>query len=153
MMRETKMSGYQYGLRQPQPQPAEGSDREWEAEQQPRFATSPRMIVRWVGAGLLVLAAVLVWATMAPDQPEPTSTDPRVNAALSDYTANKAVTDSAPQQQVANGWAEVDLLEIIARESGTESPAPPDDRVPALVGLLVLGVALHLATTDARRDS
>jgi hypothetical protein len=71
--------------------------------------------------------------------------------------ANEARTQGAPQQAVVNGWITKDLLTIIAEQqndalSREELPTPltpmvpNDERIPALVGLLVVGLALALFT-------
>jgi hypothetical protein len=73
---------------------------------------------------------------------------------MSDYNANDALTDSAPQQQVVNGWVARDLLQIQARQLAdvldaltqeTESGqlvATTDPRVPALLVVAVLAICL-----------
>ena len=125
------------------------------------------LVARRVGAVLLVAAAFAIWFLLAPDVPDTPSTIARddvrdrasqIDSALADAELNEGIADSAPQQQVVNGWVARDLLEIIASQQN-ESLAreeiappvtpvvPPDERIPALVGLLVVGVALGLATT------
>jgi hypothetical protein len=93
--------------------------------------------VRRIGALVLALAAVIVWFTMGPDQ-NTVSAD--VREVLFEADMNEVSASGAPQQQVVNGWAAKDLLAIIANQQA-------DDRVPALVGLLVLGVALGIFTS------
>ena len=129
------------------------------------------IIVRRVGALLLAVAAVLVWFLMRPEVPAtPKAQAPHVSvrdrsseisSALSDYELNNNLASSAPQQQVVNGWVAKDLLKIMAEQQNEavtrpETPqvvtpvVPPDERIPALVGLVVLGVALFLVTTPRR---
>ena len=96
-------------------------------------------LVRRIGAIVLVLAALVVWFAMAPDDGDRAAD---VESALSEYELNEALTEGAPQQQVVNGWVARDLLAVIARQE-------TDERLPALAGLAVLGIALHLATTKA----
>jgi hypothetical protein len=123
-------------------------------------------MIRRVGALVLAVAAVLVWFLMKPDVPETPKAEVQqsvrnrssdISEALSNYELNNNLAGSAPQQQVANGWAAKDLLEIIAEEQNdavtrpqvpqvVTPVVPPDERIPALVGLVVLGVALFLAT-------
>lgn len=43
--------------------------------------------------------------------------DGAIALALSDYEANNARTEGAPQQQVVNGWIARDILEIVARQN------------------------------------
>lgn len=114
------------------------------------------------GLWTLVVAAVAVWFLMAPDEPAPalftaSAQDYQsvISNALSDYDANAARTDSAPQQQVVNGWVAKDLLAIIALQNvdlldslealGEQAergsvPASPDERVPALLVLAVFAL-------------
>ncbi len=74
-----------------------------------------------------------------------------IDLAMSDYEANDSNTESAPQQQVVNGWIARDLLEIIARQQEASADtlddlvalrvaSPPDDRPSRL--LVVLTVLL-----------
>ncbi|MCW2507270.1 MAG: hypothetical protein JWP68_418 [Modestobacter sp.] len=77
---------------------------------------------------------------MAPDS---TDRSADIRSALSEYQLNEATTSGAPQQQVVNGWVARDLLTVIAEEGNSSR----DGRVPALVGLLVLGIALFAFTT------
>jgi hypothetical protein len=100
------------------------------------------ILARRVGAVVLVLAAIVVWFAMAP---EDRSSD--ISQALTDYSLNEARTQGAPQQQVVNGWVAKDLLTIIAEQ---QNDAASDERVPALAGLLVLGVALYVFTSPRR---
>jgi hypothetical protein len=100
--------------------------------------------VRRIGAIVLALAAIAVWFSMAPDSTDHSSD---VRSALSSYELNNARTSGAPQQQVVNGWVAKDLLTVIAEEGNASN----DDRVPALVGLLVLGMALFAFTTTGSK--
>jgi hypothetical protein len=124
------------------------------------------VLCRRIGAGILALAAIAVWLLMAPAKPKaaevqtPQAVSDQSTAiakALSDYQQNNLFTTGAPQQAVVNGWAAKDLLTIIAKQQNEALTRPPvipplaptvpnDDRIPALVGLLVLGLALALAT-------
>ena len=124
------------------------------------------IVVRRIGAVVLVAAALAVWLLMAPDKPVMpevqvqdgvTDRSSAISQALSDYELNENMTQGAPQQTVVNGWVAKDLLEIMARQQNEaltrdEVPTPVapivpnDERIPALVGLLVLGLALALFT-------
>jgi hypothetical protein len=124
------------------------------------------ILARKIGAVVLAIAAVAVWFAMAPDQPatpvaqaqeEVRDRSSEIQRALSDYEANDALTQGAPQQAVVNGWIARDLLTVIAEQQNdaltrTEVPTPAspvvpnDERIPALVALLVVGLALALAT-------
>jgi hypothetical protein len=75
--------------------------------------------------------------------------------ALGSYDLNNANTDSAPQQQVVNGWVAKDLLQIVAVElddiQRRMDAQGKDQRTPALIGLAVLAVAWFGITTPGRR--
>jgi hypothetical protein len=108
------------------------------------------MFVRQIGFVVLAIAAVIVVAVSGPTEPEPIDTsrfDRQVQQALSDFDANEARTEGAPQQQVVNGWVNRDLLTIISRQLSasmeTTDPGPADDRLPYLGPILVLAVAWH----------
>jgi hypothetical protein len=114
----------------------------------------------------LAIAAAAVWFAMAPDEPakpkiqtqeQVSDRSSEISQALSDYEANNTFTSGAPQQAVVNGWVAKDLLTVIAEQQNEaltrpELPAqfppaaPTDERIPALIGLLVLGLALALVT-------
>jgi hypothetical protein len=109
------------------------------------------LVVRRIAAVLLGVAAVAVWFGMRPAAASPTADfASNIDSAMADYKANNASTSSAPQQQVVNGWAAKDLLEVIARaQNAALSPqsAPRDDRIPAELMLCVLGLAVLALTT------
>ena len=127
--------------------------------------------VRRAGALVLVAAAIAVWLFMAPDKPvmpevqvqdQVTDRSSAIGQALSDYELNENRTQGAPQQAVVNGWVAKDLLEIMARQQNealtrdaVPTPLTPvvpnDERIPALLGLLVVGAALALLTTPRAR--
>ncbi len=89
-----------------------------------------KQTIRTVGFALLALAAMVVMATQGPSREDPdvardalieaTATDLSIDVgllarqALVDYGMNDALADSAPQQQVTNGWVARDLLSAIA---------------------------------------
>jgi hypothetical protein len=100
------------------------------------------IIARKVGAIVLAVAAVVVWFTLGP---EDRSSD--IRQAISAYELNELRTEGAPQQQVVNGWVAKDLLTIIAEQQNDVSS---DERLPALVALLVLGAALYAFTSPRR---
>ena len=122
--------------------------------------------LRRVGLALLAIAAIAIFFLMEPDAPEEgslnlsaTNYQSLIDAAMSDYNANDALAESAPQQQVVNGWVARDLLQIQARqladvldvltqESGSgELVATTDPRVPALLVIAILAVGLMGLTT------
>lgn len=131
------------------------------------------IIARRIGALVLAVAALAVWFAMAPVKPKPpvvhaqqavSDQSGAISQALSDYDQNNQLATGAPQQAVVNGWAAKDLLTILAKQQNealtrpvVPAPVPPimpnDDRIPALVGLLVLGVALAMATSNQARSA
>jgi len=111
------------------------------------------LLARRIGAVCLVIAAVAVWLLLTPTEKPADSADftSAIASALDAYETNNSSADSAPQQQVVNGWAAKDLLEVIARaQNAVLSPesAPRDDRVAAYLLLVVLGLALLAFTTE-----
>ena len=105
-------------------------------------------VVRRVGAVVLALAAVVIWFAMAPSDASDRSSD--IAGVLAEYELNEARTQGAPQQQVVNGWAAKDLLAIIAEQ---QDASVTDERLPALGVLVVLGLALVLATSTRPPDA
>lgn len=86
-----------------------------------------------------------------------------IDVAMSDYDANDARTESAPQQQVVNGWVARDLLQIQALQLAdlldavTEENsrgavvASNDPRTPALLVLAILAISLVGITSESSR--
>jgi hypothetical protein len=131
---------------------------------------------RQIGLAVILVAAVAVWFVMAPSEPDPvTGFDPTsktytslIDLTLEDYDANNDRADSAPQQQVVNGWVAKDLLTIMAyqntdlldavgglgdQNATASSLAVRDDRTPALLVLVVVAVAWFGITAPvARRE-
>jgi hypothetical protein len=116
---------------------------------------------RAAGYLVLAIAAVAVFlvlkpviTTSVPTLPSATTYESLISTALSDNAANDANADSAPKQQVVNGWVARDLLMIIAKENadilkaqgavvdatGALQTTPFDERIPALllIGVLAL---------------
>jgi hypothetical protein len=118
------------------------------------------------GLGIVVAAgAALVVGLAKPAEPKvvevksPAATeslDSLITAAMSDFASNDSNADSAPKQQVVNGWVARDLLHIIAlqNEASAKSldsvmativdsrplPAPVDPRPARLLMILVLSL-------------
>lgn len=110
------------------------------------------LLVRRFGALILAAAAVAVWFVLEPEQTSGNTPNysSEISSVMADYEANNAMADSAPQQEVVNGWVAKDLLEVIAEaQNAALSPesAPRDDRIPAELLLVVLGIALLAVTT------
>lgn len=118
-------------------------------------------VVRSLGFVAFGAAALTVYFLLAPKissntptLPSATQYESLISSALSDYTVNNIAADSAPKQQVVNGWIAKDLLTIIAKEeadllraqgavvdaTGNLQTHPFDERVPAilLIGVLAL---------------
>lgn len=107
-------------------------------------------LVRRVGAAALILAAVIVWFLMAPEDPLPdNSIERRVDDVMATDELNSATSDNVYQQQVTNGWVARDLLEIVARTQAEPVEPATEERVPAEIALAVVGVALLLLTGSA----
>jgi len=116
------------------------------------------LLVRRLGALVLAISAVAVWFLLEPEQASADTPNYRsaISSAIANYEANDALADSAPQQAVVNGWVAKDLLEVIAKaENASLSPesAPRDERVPAELLLVVLGVALLVFTAPRGHTS
>jgi hypothetical protein len=114
------------------------------------------LILRRISALILALAAIGIWFGLRPESTSSTNTDfsSDITSALSEYSTNNSSASYAPQQQVVNGWAAKDLLTVIAKEQNAAlSPktAPSDDRIPALLVLGVLGIAMLGATAERRK--
>ncbi len=128
--------------------------------------------VRPFGFLALALAGAVIWLLMAPraagetpSLPSATQYETLISQALRDNDANDARTDSAPQQQVVNGWVARDLLTIIAKSNadllrasgaivesnGTLRTNPFDERIPALLGLVLLTLVWDGLTRPAAR--
>jgi hypothetical protein len=79
----------------------------------PHRLKETEMTIRALGFGVIAAAAIAVWLLMAPP---PIDSSARtiglttanyaawVDQALSDGDLNEALAESAPQQQVVNGW-------------------------------------------------
>lgn len=128
-------------------------------------------IRRW-GLVALSVAALLVFFLMQPDPPEEgslnlsaTNYQTLIDTAMSDYEANDALAESAPQQQVVNGWVTRDLLQIQARQladvldaltvedASGQVVASTDPRVPALLVIAVLAISLVGITSETKPPS
>jgi hypothetical protein len=103
------------------------------------------LLARRVVAAVLILAATAVWFLMAPsNRSRESEVDVAVASALTTDATNQRTATTAPQRQVVNGWTARDLLALLAREqanASTPSRAPLDDRVPAELALVVIGIA------------
>lgn len=100
--------------------------------------------LRRLGAVVLILAALAVYFGLAPTESDYQT---KITAARSDYDANNATAQGAPQQAVVNGWIARDLLQILADETATGGSDP---RVPALLLIGVLSVLLLALTPEER---
>jgi hypothetical protein len=119
------------------------------------------LAIRQWALGLIAIVAIAVFILLEPEPPEepglgftPTNYAQLVETAMSDYEANAALTESAPQQQVVNGWVARDLLQIQAlvtadlldavseENSSGQLVTAVDPRTPALLTLAVLAVCL-----------
>jgi hypothetical protein len=115
--------------------------------------------IRRIGLLVLSVAAIAIFLLMEPDRPEQgssslsaTSYQSLIDLAMSDYDANDALAESAPQQQVVNGWVARDLLQIQARQLTGQIVATTDSRVPALLVVAILAIGLIGFTTEFDRS-
>ena len=125
------------------------------------------LLLRRIGLVVIALAAVGVFLALEPEPPEatslnlsPTNYETLVNIALADYEENASRTDTAPQQQVVNGWVArdllriqtlvlVDLLDAVSEENSSgQLVAASDPRVPALLTLAVIAISLIGITSE-----
>ena len=77
-------------------------------------------IVRIVILALIVVVAGVVAIGAVSSSEEASSSDTystAISGALLDYQVNNDNAESAPQQQVVNGWVAKDLLTVIARQN------------------------------------
>lgn len=99
---------------------------------------------------LLLLAALAASAAIALAlSSPPDSRIDDVESALFRAEANEGMADSAPQQQVVNGWAAKDLLEIQARQF---DDLAGDQRTQTIVIALVGMTALLALAGVAQRE-
>lgn len=95
--------------------------------------------VRVIGFVVIALAAIAVVFAMEPES-SGAETRAAVAGALVDAELNESGADSAPQQQVVNGWVARDLLTAIANAQADDLDREPDPRLPVLAALVVLAV-------------
>jgi hypothetical protein len=103
------------------------------------------LIIRQLGLVMLACAAVAVFFFMTPEVPDDEAGEAIVDAlelAEEFYDLNNDAAESAPQQQVVNGWYVNDLLNIIALETGRTATQSSDDRTAALLAIGVVAIAL-----------
>ena len=107
------------------------------------------VILRRVGALLLVLAAVVVMVGMAPKS---TTAPADITSAMITDSLNQGSAQGAPQQSVVNGWTARDLLEIIAKQGEQQDHRPV---ALLLIAVLMLGLAVGTSSTQlvGRTDS
>ena len=102
-------------------------------------------LLRRVGGLLIALGSVVVWLTMGSPEKSDEGYASDIHAAMFGDRLNQKTADSAPQQQVVNGWTARDLLAISARIQAANTR--DDDRIGAELMLLILAVAWSLLTS------
>jgi hypothetical protein len=133
-------------------------------------------LIRRAGFGAIAAATIAVWFLMAPPSTDPPAFELTVQdysrmvvQALNEAEANEILADSAPQQQVVNGWVARDLFSLIALQNtdllegigllGDQNAALGaaltfrDDRTPALIALGVLALCWQGLTGQASPDA
>lgn len=146
---------------QPSATPSRGGVAELsEAETKSATRPSVALAVRRIGAALIAVTAILIAVWGAPRIEESstpgTPSYASIENVLARQAANEVTAHSAPQQQVVNGWATVDMLEVVAKEIVDLSAELDetltrtqlvDHRPVWLITLGVIGLALGLATS------
>jgi hypothetical protein len=108
------------------------------------------LLVRRIGLAILAVTAIAVFFLMAPEVTSESLTgalNEGINFAEETYSANAERTETAPQQQVVNGWYTNDLLNVIARAAAQSPAQTTDDRTAALLVIGLLAIALWGATS------
>lgn len=108
-------------------------------------------LVRRIGAGVLVVAAVGAWFGLAPSSDHIPDRGNLISQAVADDVSNNLLTEGAPQQQVVNGWTARDLLIVIAKQQDDQAQQVADlrdQRPAALLLVLVVAAALGLTTQE-----
>jgi hypothetical protein len=98
---------------------------------------------------VLALAAVLAFFLFQPKEPKDRAAE--ISAALVTDAANAKSSNSAPQQQVVNGWTARDLLEIeatIANEQA-QSAGGHTKQIAALLLIGVLAICWNGLSSDS----
>jgi hypothetical protein len=100
-------------------------------------------IFRIISLALIFAASVYVTFFMKPKLTEGRP------AAIATYTINAATSDNVYQQQVVNGWAAKDLLEVISSQLDNEDPRNRILLFLAVCAVCVIGVsAPHSSTRE-----
>jgi hypothetical protein len=108
-------------------------------------------LLRRIGFGVLGVLAIAVWFTLGPTSADSVPGYERaIEAANSSYEANNVAAESAPQQEVVNGWFNRDMQTILARQNNELLRAGTDRRVPALLLLGLLALCLHGLTSPGQ---
>ena len=109
------------------------------------------LLIRRIGAVMLVVAAVIVIFAFKPDDPDHSAARDDISSTAS---LNNASAEGAPQQAVVNGWEHSDYLKLISRQLDESSTARArDDRPLLLLALCVAGIALIAFTTTPSSPS
>lgn len=111
-----------------------------------------RSVLQFIGFAVLAIAGIAVWFGMAPasNDFDASGYDADLEVARLLNKSNEDLAESAPQQQVTNGWVARDLLEIQIEqlsEIGTFA-ATRDDRTPALILLVLLAMCWYAVITQ-----
>jgi hypothetical protein len=111
----------------------------------PEVSNQTLMLLRRIGGLVVALAAVVVWLTMGSSDASSGDYKAEIRNAMSGDRVNQASADSAPKQQVVNGWTARDLIAISTRiQAGNTRD---DDRMGAELMLLILALGWGLLTT------
>jgi hypothetical protein len=106
-------------------------------------------IVRTVVALLLVGIAIAILVLGGALDPSSDDHLAELDAALSLQDLNEISADSAPQQQVVNGWATVDLLEIQIRQQDDMLQAQGTSAALLMLVIALIGWSIVATNTPA----
>lgn len=101
------------------------------------------ILVRRIGAIVLLGAALAVWFGLAPDPDAAPNNRSEVTSIELEDDGNNALAEGAPQQTVVNGWTANNYLALLSSQLDEAArPQTVDQRPTAMLGLCVLGIAL-----------
>lgn len=115
--------------------------------------TKKLQIVHIAGLAACAIAAVVIALNAPSSSTREDIFALAINEALDSWELNNGNAEGAPQQQVVNGWAAKDLLEIQTRQTNDllALTTDKDERGPHLLALLIVTVVWIGAWQTATR--
>lgn len=112
-------------------------------------------LVRIIGFAVLALVGLIAFLGLGPEGEPWKDAHRAANLVLEDDEANAESAESAPQQQVVNGWTARNLLDLTlrAQANSAESDARAQTRLGSLVLLALLAICWGGATGGKKRQS